>query len=196
VSRSDIVWRYSGVRPLRDDGDSAAQEATRDYVLELDAPIGAPPLLSVFGGKITTYRRLAEAALERLARFFPRLGPSWTAGAPLPGGNFPWNGAAALTSALRTRYGFLTDVAAARLMRGYGTRAADMLGDARGPADLGRDFGHSLTEREITWLIEQEWARTAEDILWRRSKLGLRFSQAEAATLEAWLSSNCNHARS
>jgi glycerol-3-phosphate dehydrogenase len=196
VSRSDIVWRYSGVRPLRDDGDSAAQEATRDYVLELDAPIGAPPLLSVFGGKITTYRRLAEAALQRLARFFPRLGPSWTADAPLPGGNFPWNGAAALTSALRTRYGFLTDVAAARLMRGYGTRAADMLGDARGPADLGRDFGHSLTEREITWLIEQEWARTAEDILWRRSKLGLRFSQAEAATLEAWLSSNCNHARS
>jgi len=194
VSRSDIVWRYSGVRPLRDDGTSAAQEATRDYVLELDVPEGGPPLLSVFGGKITTYRRLAEAALARLVPFFPRLGPAWTADAALPGGDFPWSGAAALARDLRARYGFLNEATAARLTRGYGTRAAAMLGDARGPADLGRDFGHSLTEREVAWLIEQEWARSAEDILWRRSKLGLRLSRQQAAGLEAWLSSKCNHA--
>jgi glycerol-3-phosphate dehydrogenase len=193
VSRSDIVWRYSGVRPLRDDGASTAQEATRDYVLELDAPEGEPPLLSVFGGKITTYRRLAEAALARLAPFFPRLGPSWTAGTPLPGGDFPWDGAAALTSALQARYGFLAHATAARLIRSYGTRAAGMLGDARVAADLGRDFGHSLTEREVTWLIEQEWARSAEDVLWRRSKLGLRLSRQEAAGLQAWLSTKCNY---
>ena len=194
VSRSDIVWRYSGVRPLRDDGTSAAQEATRDYVLELDAPDGEPPLLSVFGGKITTYRRLAEAALARLAPFFSRLGPAWTADAALPGGDIPWNAAAALARDLRARYEFLSEATAARLTRCYGTRAAAMLGDARGPADLGRDFGHSLTEREVAWLIEQEWARSAEDILWRRSKLGLRLSRQQAAGLEAWLSSKRNHA--
>ncbi len=192
VSRSEIVWRYSGVRPLRDDGASAAQEATRDYVLELDAPDGEPPLLSVFGGKITTFRRLAESALTRLAPFFPRLGPSWTAEAALPGGDFRWDGAAALARDLRARYGFLTDATAARLTRSYGTRAAEMLGDARGPADLGRDFGHALTEREVAWLVEREWACSAEDILWRRSKLGLRLSRQEAADLHAWLSSKRN----
>jgi glycerol-3-phosphate dehydrogenase len=194
VSRSDIVWRYSGVRPLRDDGADAAQEATRDYVLELDAPDGMPPLLSVFGGKITTYRRLAEAALTRLAPFFPRLGPSWTADAKLPGGDFPWDGAATLARDLGAQYGFLTDATAARLVRSYGTRAAAMLGDARASADLGCDFGHSLTEREVVWLVEHEWARSAEDILWRRSKLGLRLSTEQAAALGDFLSSRRNHA--
>ncbi len=194
VSRSDIVWRYSGVRPLRDDGADAAQEATRDYVLELDAPDGGPPLLSVFGGKITTFRRLAEAALARLAPFLPRLGPSWTAGAALPGGDFPWDGAATLARDLQARYGFLPDAAVRRLARSYGTRAAAVLGDARGPGDLGREFGHSLTEREVAWLVEHEWARSADDILWRRSKLGLRLSGEQAATLQDFLSSNRNHA--
>ncbi|HST76099.1 MAG TPA: glycerol-3-phosphate dehydrogenase [Acetobacteraceae bacterium] len=194
VSRSDIVWRYSGVRPLRDDGASAAQEATRDYVLELDAPDGMPPLLSVFGGKITTFRRLAEAALVRLAPFFPRLGPSWTADAKLPGGDFSWDGAAALARQLQARYAFLSDATAARLTRSYGTRAAAMMGDARAAADLGRDFGHSLTEREVVWLVEHEWARSAEDILWRRSKLGLRLSGEQAGALGDFLSSKRNHA--
>jgi glycerol-3-phosphate dehydrogenase len=132
--------------------------------------------------------------LTRLAPFFPRLGPSWTADAKLPGGDFPWDGAATLARDLGAQYRFLTDATAARLVRSYGTRAAAMLGDARASADLGCDFGHSLTEREVVWLVEHEWARSAEDILWRRSKLGLRLSTEQAAALGDFLSSRRNHA--
>ena len=183
VGPPDIVWRYAGVRPLRDDGASEAQEATRDYVLELDAPPDAPPLLSVFGGKITTYRRLAEAAMARLAPFFRRAGAPWTAGSSLPGGDFPWDGADALARELGAAYGFLSEATTHRLVRSYGTRAAAMLGDARSADDLGRAFGAGLTGREVSFLIETEWARTAEDILWRRSKLGLRLTDAQARSL-------------
>ena len=184
IAASDIVWRYAGVRPLRDDGATEAQEATRDYVLELNAPPDSPPLLSVFGGKLTIYRRLAEAALARLAPFFPRLASPWTAASSLPGGDFPWDGAGEVASDLAARYGFLPTEAIRRLVRSYGTRAAAMLGDARCPDDLGVEYGAGLTEREVAWLVEHEWARTAEDILWRRSKLGLRFARAEKDALE------------
>jgi glycerol-3-phosphate dehydrogenase len=187
VTRADIVWRYAGVRPLRDDGARAAQEATRDYALELTAPPGAPPLLSVFGGKITTYRRLAEAALGKLAPYFPGMAPAWTAGAALPGGDFPWDGKPALIAGLAARYPFLPAATCARLARLYGTLAADMLGDARGAAELGRDFGAGLTEREVGWLMRHEWARTADDVLWRRTKLGLRLSRDEARGLAEWM---------
>ncbi|MGA9865031.1 MAG: glycerol-3-phosphate dehydrogenase, partial [Acetobacteraceae bacterium] len=186
-TREDIVWRYAGVRPLRDDGHAKAQDATRDYVLELDAPAGAPPLLSVFGGKITTFRRLAEAALAQLAPYFQGLPGRWTATAPLPGGDFPWDGAPALAAALRGRYPFLSDATAWRLTRAYGTRADLMLDGARGAADLGLRFGADLTEREVELLRRTEWARTAEDVLWRRGKLGLRFSPAEASALRSWM---------
>lgn len=182
----DIVWTYSGVRPLYDDGATSATAATRDYVLKLRDERGAPAL-DVFGGKITTYRRLAEAALERLAPFFPAMAPAWTAGVPLPGGDFPHDGAAALLQGLRRRYGFLDEGWARRLVRSYGTEAAEMLGDAKAPGDLGRRFGWNLTESEVQWLRAREWARSAEDILWRRSKLGLRFSAEEVADLQAWL---------
>jgi glycerol-3-phosphate dehydrogenase len=184
IEAGDIVWRYAGVRPLRDDGATKAQEATRDYVLELE---GNPPLLSVFGGKITTHRRLAEAAMARLAPFFPGLQGNWTASASLPGGDFPWDGLAALHQATRRRYPFLPDGMLHRLIRSYGTLVPDMLGDAARMEDLGVRFGADLTEREVTWLRDTEWARTAEDVLWRRSKLGLRFSPDEAAALERWL---------
>ena len=182
----DIVWTYSGVRPLYDDGATSATAATRDYVLKLRQE-GAASALDVFGGKITTYRRLAEAALARLAPCFPEMGSPWTAGAPLPGGDFSHDGLPALTRGLSMTFPFLDARWAARLARAYGTDAAVMFDGARSLDDLGEHFGAGLTEREVRWLCEREWARTAEDILWRRSKLGLRFSPAETTRLEDWL---------
>ncbi|WP_300302672.1 glycerol-3-phosphate dehydrogenase [Ferrovibrio sp.] len=184
ISPADVVWNYSGVRPLYDDGASTAQEATRDYVLELDAPRRQAPLLSVFGGKITTYRRLAEAVLDHVADHMT-VAPAWTAAAPLPGGDMPHDGANALAADLRQTYGFLTDAWAMRLVRAYGTDARVMLEAASG--DPGRNFGHDLTEMEVDHLIEREWASSADDVLWRRSKLGLRLSADEAAILDRWI---------
>jgi glycerol-3-phosphate dehydrogenase len=184
IEPEDIVWRYSGVRSLRDDGAGAAQEATRDYVLEVE---GTPPLLSVFGGKITTHRKLAEAAMAKLAPFFPGMAGSWTENATLPGGNFAWDGAQGVIEGVRARYPFLQEHTAHRLVRSYGTLASDMLGDARSIADLGPCFGADLTAREVTWLRTHEWARTAEDVLWRRSKLGLRMTAAQASHLASWM---------
>ena len=184
VTPEDVVWTYAGVRPLRDDCATAAQEATRDYVLEL---AGTPPVLSVFGGKITTFRRLAESAMDRLAPLFPGLKPRWTANAHLPGGDFPWDGFAALRDDLVRRYPFLPPPTATRLTRAYGTRAAALLGDARSLTDLGATPGADLTEREVDWRVRTEWARTAGDVLWRRSKLGLRFAPDEVNALERYL---------
>ncbi len=185
VAPGDVVWSYAGVRPLRDDGEDSAQEATRDYEIELDER--GPPLLSVFGGKLTTSRRLAEAALARLARHFPGMRPAWTASAALPGGDFPWDGVPELIAELRARYPFLDARRATRLVRAYGTRAPGMLGDASHEADLGRDFGAGLTVREVDYLVRTEWARSAEDVLWRRSKLGLHMTPTERAGLHLFL---------
>ncbi len=186
VTAEDIVWTYSGVRPLHDDGAQSASAATRDYVLSLDTGGGAPAL-NVFGGKITTYRKLAEGALERVGAHLPLSRGAWTAGVPLPGGAFEVEGAERLTAELRTAYPFLTEGWARRLVRAYGTEARDVLGDAEAAADLGRDFGATLTGREVRWLMEREFARTAEDVLWRRTKLGLRLSAEEAAALDAYM---------
>ncbi|MGO4851614.1 glycerol-3-phosphate dehydrogenase [Phaeovulum sp. W22_SRMD_FR3] len=185
VTRDDIVWTYSGVRPLYNDGASSATAATRDYVLRLD-DAGAP-LLNVFGGKITTYRRLAESALTKLAPFFPAATGSWTAGVPMPGGDFAVADKPALTADLARDYPFLTPYWAARLIRAYGTEARDILGSAQSAADLGQDFGGTLTEAEVRWLTTREYARSAADILWRRSKLGLRLTPDQVAALEAHL---------
>jgi len=188
VRREDVVWTYSGVRPLYNDGASKAQEATRDYVLVLDAPGSLPPLLSIFGGKITTYRRLAEAALDKLKDHLPAAGrPAWTGGAPLPGGDFPQNGYEALVAETAAAHPFIERSVIARLVRAYGTRTRDILAGVRAPGDLGQDFGAGLTEREVLYLMDQEWALTAEDVLWRRSKLGLRLSTAEAAALDTFM---------
>jgi glycerol-3-phosphate dehydrogenase len=186
VTRDDVVWTFSGVRPLYDDGAKTATAATRDYVLSLDTN-GPAPLLNVFGGKITTYRRLTESALEKLAPFFPKAGKAWTAGVPLPGGDFPVDGVGALTASLRQAYPFLSERWALRLVRAYGTQARDVLGDAASAADLGRDFGATLTEREVRWLMEEEYARDAEDVVWRRTKLGLKLSSEETKTLGTWM---------
>ncbi|HEU6443311.1 MAG TPA: glycerol-3-phosphate dehydrogenase [Microvirga sp.] len=188
VRREDVVWTYSGVRPLYNDGASKAQEATRDYVLVLDAPSGQPPMLSIFGGKITTYRRLAEAALEKLTAHLPAAGkPSWTGEASLPGGDFPRTGYDALVNEFCAEYPFMEGALVARLVRAYGTRARDVLGSARSIRDLGQDFGSGLTECEVQYLMDWEWALTADDVLWRRSKLGLRLSGAQIKALDLFM---------
>jgi len=197
VTPADIVWSYSGVRPLYDDGASSATAATRDYTLKVDTSAGAP-VLNVFGGKITTYRRLAESALEKIGATLGRAAKPWTAGVPLPGGDFAHDGVAKLIGKLKARYPFLTDFWAKRLVRAYGTEAVDVLGDARSAADLGQDFGATLTAREIDWLMGREYALTAEDVIWRRSKLGLRLTPEEISALEAWMAKarrgSANHA--
>ncbi|MGC1506454.1 MAG: glycerol-3-phosphate dehydrogenase [Sulfitobacter sp.] len=186
VSKDDIIWSYSGARPLYDDGATTATAATRDYVLKLDQSAGAP-ILNVFGGKITTYRRLAESALEKIAPFFSQIKQPWTAGVPLPGGDFPVDGVAALTKKLRKEYPFLDDRWAARLIKAYGTEAFAVLGDVKSAEELGENFGANLTEYEVLWLIEKEFARCAEDVVWRRSKLGLRMTPQEISLLDEWM---------
>ncbi|MDC1396010.1 glycerol-3-phosphate dehydrogenase [bacterium] len=187
ITKEDIVWSYAGVRPLYDDGLSSATAATRDYVLKLNQDDGGAPLLNVFGGKITTHRKLAEAALAKICPFFPNAGANWTAGISLPGGDFPLDGVIALIRSLRKNYPFLDEAWARRLVRAYGSEARIILGDAKSTEDLGRKFAATLTEREIVWLIEKEYARTAEDVVWRRSRLGLRMTQVEIGELETWM---------
>ena len=186
ILREQIVWTYSGVRPLYDDGAKSATQATRDYVLSLDKAEGAP-LLNVFGGKITTYRRLAEAALAKLAPGLGGMAGNWTARVPLPGGDFAHDGLAALTDALRADFPFLTLEWAARLVHAYGTEARTLLGTAKTAADLGRDFGASLTEAEVRWMMRREFARGPDDVLWRRSKLGLRLAPEQVAALAGFM---------
>lgn len=188
VTPDDVVWTYSGVRPLVDDGSGRPEAATRGYRFEVDGAAGEAPLLSVFGGKITTYRELAAEAITRLVPFLPVLkGADWTGSANLPGGNFGRFDAPALARSLARRYAFLGEAQARRLTRLYGTLAADFLGDATSAADLGEDFGHGLTAAEAEYLVTREWARTADDILWRRTKLGLHFTPEQTARLAAWL---------
>ncbi len=178
----DVLESFSGVRPLYDDGLANASAASREYVLDFDAPPGLAPLLSVLGGKVTTYRRLAEEALDGLAPSLnsPRIG-HWTADVPLPGGNMEGGNFEQFLSALRAKYPWLDAKTASRLARAYGTRTEVILGDAQSACDLGTDFGAGLTQAEIDYLVTQEFARTAEDILWRRSKLGLHLSPDERA---------------
>jgi len=185
VTRDDVVWTYSGVRPLYNDGAKSATAATRDYVLSLDTT-GAP-LLNVFGGKITTYRRLAESALAKLATYFPAAKPAWTARVALPGGDFPHDGVEALIEELKGENPFLTDYWAGRLIRAYGTEAFDIVGKATSPEALGRDFGGTLTEAEVIWLTANEYAVSAADIVWRRSKLGLRMTADEIESLDRFM---------
>ncbi len=187
VRPEDIVWTYSAVRPLFDDGASKAQEATRDYVLKLEGEGGQAPLLNVFGGKLTTYRRLSEHALEKIGAAIGAKGAPWTAKSHLPGGDFPAQGYEAEVRKLKGSYPFLIDTHARRLVRRYGTKAAVLLGQARGTEDLGRCFGSDLYEVEVRYLIEHEWARHADDVLWRRTKEGLRLTREQAAVLEEYM---------
>ena len=176
VNADQVVWSYSGVRPLYDDGKEDPSAITRDYVLLLDDQ--GPPLLSIFGGKITTYRKLAEQVMEKLARWVPARRP-WTHAEPLPGGNFSGRDFATVLREFRSRYSGLDPHWLARLLRRHGTLAAQILDNAKVAADLGENFGGGLYERELAYLVEHEWARSGDDVLWRRTKCGLHMSETQ-----------------
>ncbi len=189
ITPADVVWTYSGVRPLVDDGSGKPEAATRGYRLDLSEQDAGAPLLSVYGGKITTYRHLAEEAVDLMAARLPALsGKPWTRRKPLPGGDFPLDGLDALKGTLAARYPFLDAATVDRIARAYGTRAERWLSGAEGWQALGKSFGAGLTAAEVDFLRNQEWAASAEDILWRRTKLGLRLSAAEQKELADYLS--------
>ncbi len=190
VGPADVVRSYSGVRPLFDDAAADASAVTRDYVLDMEAPEGGGALLSVFGGKITTYRRLAEHAMEKLAAALPdgrSWGPAWTGTAPLPGGDMPDADFPRFEAAFAAAHPFLPPPLALRLARAYGTLAEAVLDGACSLEAMGRDYGAGLHQCEVDYLVAREWAQTADDILWRRSKLGLHVPAGAAAALDAAL---------
>ena len=185
VRPEDVVWAYAGVRPLVDDGSGKPEAATRGYRLDLSEAGDGAPILNIFGGKITTYRHLAEEAVDLLATRLPfPKNQRWTATKTLPGGNFKIDAIAAEQERFRQAYPFLESDWADRLFKSYGLDCYAIFGDAQSLAECGQHFGHGLTEREVDYLVHHEWARTAEDILWRRGKLGLRMSQQEQLQLE------------
>ena len=190
VKVNDVVWSYSGVRPLYDDGATAAQEATREYILRVDGEGDEPRVINIFGGKITTYRRLAESMLEKIEELIGTKKGSWTANSSLPGGDFEVADYDVLVSKLRAEFVFLELPLAQRLIRSYGTKAWVILEGALKIEDMGQTFGGSLSEREVKYLVQHEWAETAEDIVWRRSKLGIRLSKQEIIKLNVWLQQN------
>ncbi|MGM0767290.1 MAG: glycerol-3-phosphate dehydrogenase [Pseudomonadota bacterium] len=185
LSANDVVWSYSGVRPLMDDEQQPAQKASRDYAFEVDAEAGKAPVISVFGGKITTYRKLAEAATEKLCQFFPAAGGAWTRNAVLPGGDF--SDQDSLTAQLHARWPWLPDRLLSRYVRTYGTRTGNLIGQATRLEDLGQCFTGNLYRSEVDYLIAEEWAMTAEDILWRRTKQGLYASDQQVRELASYI---------
>ena len=187
INDADICSHFSGVRPLIDGDEENPAEVTRDYDLEMQWINEQSPLLTVFGGKLTTYRRLAEAAMKKIKPVFPDLGPQWTALTPLPGGDFNPDDWQALLDKLGSQLHWLNEQTILRLLRSYGTTAFSIFKDASSPESMGGNFGHGLSEMEVNYLVEEEWACCAEDILWRRSKLGLVFNDLETALLDKYL---------
>lgn len=189
IQPADIVHTYAGVRSLYNDGAGKAQEATRDYVLDVDqATPASAPLINIFGGKITTYRKLAESVMVKVNNIFGRTAPDWTMHTPLPGGNFAIDDKDALIQRLIKSYPKLSPQIITRMFNSYGTETAMILKDVSTTADLGTDFGHGLYQREVDYLIKHEWAISADDILLRRTKLGLKFSPTQRQYLQRWLS--------
>ncbi|MDW3712735.1 MULTISPECIES: glycerol-3-phosphate dehydrogenase [unclassified Pseudomonas] len=186
IGEKDILRTYSGVRPLCDDESDDPSAVTRDYTLSLEAHPGEAPLLSVFGGKLTTYRKLAESALAQLAPFFPNAKPSWTASQPLPGGE-QMNSQADLAEALCNRFGWLPDSLARRWAGTYGSRTWAMLDGVQNLTDLGEHLGSGLYAREVDYLCREEWATGLDDILWRRTKLGLFMTPGQQERLAQYL---------
>jgi glycerol-3-phosphate dehydrogenase len=187
IGPGDVAWSYSGVRPLFDDGSDDPSEVTRDYVLETADEAGKAPLLSVFGGKITTYRRLAEHALEDLRGYYPKMGEAWTHREPLPDGEMPYADFELFMSGLEKAYPKMPPVFLHRLARRHGAGSADVLGDAKTVADLGEHFGGDLYEREADHFMRNEWAQEPEDVLWRRTKEGLHMSPPEREAFAEWM---------
>ena len=187
ISPEDVVWSYSGVRPLYNDGTENASAATRDYVLKLEHNGGSAPLLNIFGGKITTYRKLAEAAIAEISKFFPDLKEPWTANSCLPGGDFSVQDVSKLIRKLQTEFSFLSEIRAKRLIRAYGLNAWEFLKGATKLEDLGEQFGEFLTQREVEYLRENEFVMEADDVIWRRTKLGLTMSEQDKRRLSEYL---------
>lgn len=190
LTESDVIWSYSGVRPLMDDEEGDAKKASRDYAFEVSSEKDKAPVISVFGGKITTYRKLAEAATNRLRQFLPHAGGPWTKTCILPGGDFENHDT--LEARLAVDYPWLPEAINGRYVRTYGTRAYDILGNAQSVQDLGCRFAGTLYEREVEYLITHEWAMTPEDILWRRTKQGLYASPEEVGKLNSYLSARAS----
>ena len=195
IGPHDVVWSYAGVRPLYDDASGNASAVTRDYVFDLDAGPGRAPLLSIFGGKITTYRKLAEHALEKLQPVMGFAKGAWTAEASLPGGDMPRADFAAFLAAIGREYPWVPPPLLRRWARAYGTRLTTLVGSAGSIADLGSDLGGGLHEAEVQYLVEHEWARTAEDLLWRRSRLGLHVGEDTVVRLGELLGADTTPAR-
>jgi glycerol-3-phosphate dehydrogenase len=177
----DVVWKYSGVRPLYDDGTADPSAVTRDYTLRVDDEAGRAPVLSVFGGKITTYRRLAEHAMDKLAPYFTGLKPAWTERTPLPGSDFGGVPRTEARDAFFGGYPHIPEATLRPIFRRHGAHAQAVIGDG----DLGEDFGAGISEREVRYFLEHEWAQTAEDVLWRRTKAGLLMSAAQRERVAA-----------
>jgi glycerol-3-phosphate dehydrogenase len=188
IAPDELVWSFSGVRALYDDGANKPEDVTRDYELVLDERDGQAPLLTIYGGKITTHRKLAEAAMARIGPFLEAM-PPWTAGSRLPGGEFPAEGFDALVDEMMARWPFLSQSHAHRLASAYGRRAERFLKDARSMDELGPCFAGDLTGAEARYLVENEWAQSADDVLWRRSKLGLKATPEECAALDRFIAS-------
>ncbi len=194
LSKDDVVWTYSGVRPLCDDESDSPQAITRDYTLDVHDDHGKAPLLSVFGGKLTTYRKLAEHAMEKLAHYYDNIGPAWTKTGVLPGGDIHGDrdDYAAL---LRNRHAFLGEALARRYARTYGSNSELIIGNATSLEDLGEHFGHDLYEAELRYLVEHEWVRKLDDAIWRRTKLGMWLSEEQKARVAEWLNHHANPAQ-
>jgi glycerol-3-phosphate dehydrogenase len=186
VTPDELVWSFAGVRALYDDGAGQPEDVTRDYTLMLDETPHEAPLLTVYGGKITTHRKLAEAAMAKIGHFFQAL-PPWTEGSTLPGGDFPPGGFYALVAELIGNWPFLAEPHARRLARAYGRRAEAILANAKAFNDLGDVFTGDLTAAEVRYLMTHEWAQTAEDVLWRRTKFGLTATNEERGALERFM---------
>lgn len=188
ITPDELVWSFAGVRALYDDGANKPEDVTRDYVLALDEKFREAPLLTIYGGKITTYRKLAEAAMDKIGMFFEGR-PPWTAGSSLPGGDFAPDGFYALVAETIGRWPFLSEPHARRLVRAYGRRLERILGDAQSMDELGPCFAGDLTGAELRYMVEHEWAETADDVLWRRSKLGLKATPDDRIGINQFIAS-------
>jgi glycerol-3-phosphate dehydrogenase len=190
VTNDDIVWTFSGVRPLYDDGASSASAATRDYVLKIDCADDTAPVLNIFGGKITTYRKLAESALVEIENALGAKSAPWTKRVPLPGGDFNVDGFDALVKNLLDSYDFLTSTWATRMVRMYGTNAEKIIAKVAQTSDEKQDFGCNVTAAELDWGIENEFVQTADDFVWRRTRLGLKLTNEQIQSIDSYILGN------